>query len=410
MSDCDEEKHNSTWLDIVKRNGRYLRFIKESEQTEDVCIAAIRQNPAAFYYVIEKTPNICLALVSTAGWYLQFVKEQTVAICIAAVENDVTAFQFVKEQTPNICLAAVMNAGYLLELVIDQTPRICLEAVKQSGASFRFVREQTEEVCIEAVKNDPLMFFLVKNQTHAICMAAVQMNGLLLGLVKEQTEEICMAALVQTASRFEEVKVASSEAYVKCPIGIAYEKFSSGDYVGNLNDHGNIKNAIMRDAHGTNAFVEVFRIIKVQTPSLCDKAIRLCINVFGFVIDQTETQCLEVVSQKGSFLRCVKVQTPAICLAAVRQDHTACEFVKEYTPEICAIMLDHENEEIKDESTLNSYQGPIEKKYCIIGQKGDTTFKSSGGSSYATMNQIDKSTTHVVKLRSRECKTYALED
>ena len=48
------------------------------------------------------------------------VKEQTQEICLAAVKQNGYALQYVKEQTPDICLAAVKQDGYALQFVKDK--------------------------------------------------------------------------------------------------------------------------------------------------------------------------------------------------------------------------------------------------------------------------------------------------
>jgi hypothetical protein len=48
---------------------------------------------------------------------LQYVKDQTEAICIEAVKQNGYSLRYVKEQTPEICIEAVKQNGYSLQYV-----------------------------------------------------------------------------------------------------------------------------------------------------------------------------------------------------------------------------------------------------------------------------------------------------
>jgi hypothetical protein len=67
------------------------------------------------------------------------VTDQTEAICLEAVKQDGYALQYVTDQTEAICLEAVKQIGLALQYVTDQTEAICLEAVKQDGFALQFV-------------------------------------------------------------------------------------------------------------------------------------------------------------------------------------------------------------------------------------------------------------------------------
>ncbi len=45
------------------------------------------------------------------------MSDQTHELCMAAVQQDGWALQYVKEQTPELCMAAVKQNGYALEYV-----------------------------------------------------------------------------------------------------------------------------------------------------------------------------------------------------------------------------------------------------------------------------------------------------
>lgn len=82
-------------LSWVYTNGALLRFI--DEQTEEICLAAVRNWGYALQYVKEQTEEICLAAVQQDGLALQYVEEQTFGICVAATLQDKRAWEFVDE-------------------------------------------------------------------------------------------------------------------------------------------------------------------------------------------------------------------------------------------------------------------------------------------------------------------------
>ena len=101
------------------------------------------------------------------GLDLQYIKEQeqTPELCMTAVRQNGRALEFVKEQTPELCMAAVRQAGYALDYVKEQTPEVCLGAVRQNGRALDVVKVQTPEVCLAAVRQDRLALPCVKDET-----------------------------------------------------------------------------------------------------------------------------------------------------------------------------------------------------------------------------------------------------
>ena len=86
------------------------------------------------------------------GYVLQFIEDQTEEMCLEAVRHMGMALRYVKEQTEEICLVAVRDDGLSLMYVRNQTPEICLAAVRQNGEAAMFVRNLTYEI-IEAVNS-----------------------------------------------------------------------------------------------------------------------------------------------------------------------------------------------------------------------------------------------------------------
>ena len=114
--------------------------------------------PSLRVKILQKLPN-----------QIRFLSNQTDEICLEAVKNSGIALEFVTKQTDEICLEAVKNYGFALKFVKNQTDEICIEAVKNNGLALEFVTKQTDEICLEAVKNIASALEFVTNQTDEIC-------------------------------------------------------------------------------------------------------------------------------------------------------------------------------------------------------------------------------------------------
>ena len=78
-------------------------------------------------------------MICENGLYLQYVKEQTQELCLEAVKQNGYALQFVKIHTDEICLEAVKQDGYALQFVKVHIDEICLEAVKQNAYALQSI-------------------------------------------------------------------------------------------------------------------------------------------------------------------------------------------------------------------------------------------------------------------------------
>ena len=95
-----------------------------------------------------------LKVVTQIGSELKYVTEQTDEICLAAVRIDGHSLRFVKNQTEEICLVAVTENGFSLKYVKDQTEEICLAAILETIGSLEYVNEDMfYKGCIEVTAN-----------------------------------------------------------------------------------------------------------------------------------------------------------------------------------------------------------------------------------------------------------------
>ena len=131
-----------------------------------VCKSLFLQTNFIGLLYIHKQIVYDLKLIKKNCYSLKCVKNQTEQICLEAVRQRGYLLRDVKNQTEQICLEAVKQDSSALQYVENQTEQICLEAVKQDGSSLQYVKNQTEQICLEAVKQDSWALLYVKNQTE----------------------------------------------------------------------------------------------------------------------------------------------------------------------------------------------------------------------------------------------------
>ena len=165
-----EENRYEKIIDLIKKDGYFLRCLRKEEQTEEICKLAVQKN----CYVIK------------------YVKEQTEGICKLAIQQDGYALRYVKNQTEEICKLAVQQTSDALWCVKNQTEELCKLAVQQNWCALRYVKNQTEEICKLAVQQNGLSLGNVKNKTEELCKLAVQQNGDALHYVPESMKHLFM--------------------------------------------------------------------------------------------------------------------------------------------------------------------------------------------------------------------------
>jgi hypothetical protein len=79
--------------DEMEYNGLDLKYVKN--QTDEICLAAVKQNGLALEFVQKQTPEICSEAVNNNGLALKFVERPTCVMCLDALTNDSKAWRYV---------------------------------------------------------------------------------------------------------------------------------------------------------------------------------------------------------------------------------------------------------------------------------------------------------------------------
>ena len=118
-------------IEDVSKNGLLLNCIPMEFRTDEMCIKAIAQNPEALQFVPNDKKKlfekiICYNKKKITDWReLQYIENQTEEMCLEAVKQNGYALEYVENQTEEICFEAVKQNGRALQFVKNQTENIC---------------------------------------------------------------------------------------------------------------------------------------------------------------------------------------------------------------------------------------------------------------------------------------------
>lgn len=110
----------------LKKDGLLLREIPKKQQTKEICLLAIKQNPLALQFASKKCLNS--------------------EICLEAVKIDGRAFRYIPLQliTKEMCELAVEADPELLNNIPDDfvTPEICMIAIKKNVNTLSYIAQE----------------------------------------------------------------------------------------------------------------------------------------------------------------------------------------------------------------------------------------------------------------------------
>lgn len=196
------------WINAVSNNGGLLYQVKE--QTEKICLAAVRENPWVIQAVINKTHLICLAAVQGSGLAVEFIEEelQTPELVLVCVQQNGLALGLIRKDLKSfsVCLAAVQQNGLALQYVDEDcfTPSeiesLCIEAVTQNCEALTLIggAYQTVNVCFAAINgNTGTVLDKIEYHDPAISLKAVSNNSRNLQFIKNPTNMMYLASVKQ---------------------------------------------------------------------------------------------------------------------------------------------------------------------------------------------------------------------
>lgn len=103
--------------------------------------------------IFSKIYYTLLAVIGKADMATIPAELQTEEMCLAVVKNDGMALRYVISQTDKICLAAVKNNWNALEYVKNQTDEICSYALSESYLALMYIKSDTDSIKINHIKD-----------------------------------------------------------------------------------------------------------------------------------------------------------------------------------------------------------------------------------------------------------------
>jgi hypothetical protein len=177
-----------------QENRHLLKFVNSS--LLDECVVRIQKYTLDINVKQTNRQNKMLERVKIDGLALEFCDwhDQTEEICLAAVKQNGFAIKYSQCNTEDIYIAAVKQNGLALKFCDYQSPNVCLAAVKQNGLALKYVRQQERDYDYDNDYNNDPMY------TYRLCSTALRKNGMALKYVEKKTYELCYIAIQQNKS------------------------------------------------------------------------------------------------------------------------------------------------------------------------------------------------------------------
>lgn len=199
MEDWNDPVKTNEFLDVMPE---WIEYMENPSQ--ELIYKAVKGNPKIIETLTSEQQSelICMEAVKQDGLLLKYVKCKSESICFEAVKQNGNAFKYVpKNMHSELLLITVLKKCELLHGIDNdlQTPLICLEAVKFCGTQLQFVNESliTEELCLEAVKNNgsAIKYVPEKYKSEQVIKVSLLYSFESLQYVENQTEELVLYAL-----------------------------------------------------------------------------------------------------------------------------------------------------------------------------------------------------------------------
>ncbi|CCL32311.1 hypothetical protein BN174_3960007 [Clostridioides difficile E15] len=128
------------------------------EQTEELCLIAVRKQPLSLRFVEKQTEEICLEAVRRNGMALKFVDKHTEEICIEALKQDKHSILYIdnKEKYLKMFSNDIKFLNSLEQLKRDNKYKFAF-----SNLEFKEAKEEIQNII--AIKEDGKWLFTLCN-------------------------------------------------------------------------------------------------------------------------------------------------------------------------------------------------------------------------------------------------------
>lgn len=195
----------------IRQYWHALQYFSESEQTPDVIAMVLPRYPGALQYVKAPTKQICRETMAHGGLLCHVpLKYRDVDICTIAIENNPENLKHVPKKvlTPRMEYLSVAKWGFTIKYIKDPTHELCVMAINNGAMNIRFIKPhyRTEDLQIMAVEGNHRAYRYCPDPSEAVSIAMVSKNGNALAKVRNQTQAICEAAIANKPRAAKHIK------------------------------------------------------------------------------------------------------------------------------------------------------------------------------------------------------------
>lgn len=139
---------------------------------------------------INENYNIAKMYINQNGLLLQYVIEQTDELCMDAIRNNNLALKYIKNPSLKMCMFALLNGNRcnIIKILCKQDENIIYEILRKKPDEIKSVTNQTKMMATLVLSKNGLLLEFIHNQIldEELCNIAVQNNGLAIRFVPEK--------------------------------------------------------------------------------------------------------------------------------------------------------------------------------------------------------------------------------
>lgn len=302
-------------VDLVSANGWGIADVPQDVQTDQVCIAAIRNDWQVFFNSIgpaRRTKPVCAVAVSINHRALAYVPDAQIdqEMCFAAVNQSAMALQWVppRFRSQQLCNLAIAKDAWAIEYVPqeNQSAEICKAFTQMQDFDLSRITEhsRSSELCLAAVTEDFSRRVIFRQLDAPESTAAERRKWhLSFDYVPEhyKTVSMCRKAVLTAPHLIEKTPIES-----RTPDTCKYAVTEEGQLLGQVPE-------------------------EYRTPELCKIAVENDWWAIRYVPRQYQTTdlCLDIFEMNGVPFASLPdvLKTSALCLSAVMRDHKQMKYV-----------------------------------------------------------------------------------
>lgn len=176
---------------LVALDGMDIREIPTDEQTEDLCLIAVKQTPHALQYVYHQTEKICMAAILQQPSLIREVKNQTTKLCLAALRLDGNVIRHIRNPTYSMYKQAVETTPLALQYIANQTPELWQIAVSGDPFALQYLSAYEREFYEPIVRKHPYLYAVIEEQPADLSQSLVDCDPLNIAYVRNRTYNMC---------------------------------------------------------------------------------------------------------------------------------------------------------------------------------------------------------------------------